>query len=426
MTSLTFDPDRLRLLSRALEELWRRLDFLGNVPAPEDLSALVRSAQESARHPCLLVRTSLAEIESGRLVRTCSNIADLVERYREWGRSTKNWWTSATTQVTTTSDDILRDLECGIDPQRAGELIDALDDVQLMILGSADLALVERVWAAATDPATTPPALAGSRIRRLLDVVFDDRPWERGLATGSIDPVTRARRERELKVLCARLVAPWQLEFTRPDSPWSWSMSNGAHRLHQISEIESAADALLEGLSGAVLRTLTDLPNDSSDRLRRIDAVAQAVGTSLEVRRMSEETRARSASEFDALRTLVGALSMDGPWPISLLVDAGADWLGGYLDTSDEQVRRATLESLAQRQILATVAVVAVWSSAVTRSRSTSRKKTSTHALAENELVGHVKITEELEAELRHTYQSFDNAAGRGLSLAQLTSTKSG
>ena len=135
---------------------------------------------------------------------------------------------------------------------------------------------------------------------------------------------------------------------------------------------------------------------------------------------MSEIDRVHS-SGIDTLHTILGALSFDGPWPFSLLVDAGADWLTAFLDTTDDRLRRATLESLTQRQILASIAVFAVLTSAVSRARvSTERSNRAGPTVSSNSSTSSV-VPANLLAELRFTYQSIDNAAGRGQTLAQLT-----
>jgi hypothetical protein len=257
------------------------------------------------------------------------------------------------------------------------------------------------------------------RIHRLLDVVYDERPWERGLATGSIDPVERSRRERRLHEIAARVVAPWQLEVSRPNGEQTRSIAEGAQRLHQLSRSESGADILLAGLPRAVLISLSDLPLDPVERVQRIDSVAHAIGTSLEIRRMSEVERAESTSDLDTFRQIIESLAIDGPWPISLVVEAGADWVDEYLDTSDERIRQATMDTLTQRQVLASIAVVAVASSVMSH---VQRNHQARNDIRSGRPV--MSIPGGLAAELRHTYQAIDNAAGRGSSLAQLTSTR--
>jgi len=298
-------------------------------------------------------------------------------------------------------------------------LIDSLEDIEVLVFGTSDLRLVEDVWIRGTDPTTTPSSMALQRIHRLLDVVYDERPWERGLATGSIDPVERSRRELQLRDLAARVVAPWQLEVTRPHGEQTRSIAEGSQRLHQLSRSDSAADILLAGLPRAVMLSLSDLPLDPVERVQRIDSVAHAIGTSLEIRRMSEVERAESTSDLDTFRQVIESLAIDGPWPISLVVEAGADWVDEYLDTSDERIRQATMDALTQRQVLASIAVVAVASSVMSRAQ---RNHQARNDIRSGRPV--MSIPGGLAAELRHTYQAIDNAAGRGSSLAQLTSTR--
>ncbi len=420
MGFLTFDPNRVLLLGRSLRDLSERLDAHSLEGANDDVTRLVRAARQLVDEQISRVETSLGVIQSmdERPRRTCVSIDWAISSYSTWANEARHWWTQATTRTSTRSDEILREFECANDPQAAGRLIDSLPNLELLILGTADLSLVESVWKAATDPSATSPFVAGMRIGRLLDVIFDEREWERGLATGSIDPVERARRNVELRQLAARISAPWQLYFSRTDAPWSWSGAQGSRRLHQLSELESASDTLVQGLGRALQLSLDGLPDDPSTRLGLIDSVAGAVGTSLEVRRMSEADRARATSDLDTLRNILGALSLDGPWPISLIVDAGARWVGDYFDTSDARLRQATLESLVQREIFASLAVLAVFTAAIKRAHPQHRDESPAGMRAPKQTAA------DLAAELRYTYQSIDNAAGRGLSLAQLTSPR--
>jgi hypothetical protein len=429
MGLLRFDPDRLLLLDRSIEETVERLDGLLDAPMTDEIARRVRSARDLAR--AQQVRLAHARSEIGRRsdAPSCPSIATLAQQFSTWIDSSHHsipglpvsqsdhWWVRATTDESTQSDELLRRLGCDADPRRAGILIDSLEELETLVFGTSDLRLVEDVWIRATDPLTTPPSIALQRIHRLLDIVYDDRPWEEGLATGSIDPVERSRRERQLRELTARIIAPWQLEMSRPDGERSRSIAEGAHRLHEISRSNSAADILLAGLPRAVMYSLSNLPLDPDERVQRIDSVAHAIGTSLEIRRMSEVDRAESSSDLDTFRRVVESLAIDGPWPISLVVEAGADWVDEYLDTTDERIRQATLDNLTQRQVLASIAVVAVATSVMSRQPHRNRNETDARKPA-------IRIPGGLAAELRHTYQAIDNAAGRGSSFAQLTSMR--
>lgn len=413
MAFVTFDPGRIKLLDRALHELSEKLDRYTRWQAPEDMTHLLVTARNLVDEQVARVEASLhtiRSIDSRPRNRLCVDRA--VTAYQEWARAKSHWWTQATTDESTRSDEILRTSVCLEDPIAAGRLIDSLPDIQLMILGTADLGLVEDLWRSATDPSTTSSSSAGARIRRLLEVVFDPRPWEHGIAGGSIDPVERARRNLEIREIAARIVAPWQLHLSRPDSPWSWSGTEGVRRLHQLSNLESASDTLVRGLADALRRSLSVLPEDPFLRLQQIDAVASAVGASLEVRLMSEVDRARATSDLDTLRQVLGTLALDGPWPISMIVDAGAHWVGDYFDTSDTRVREATLENLLHREVLASIAVLAVFSSSIRRPRRPNSHTPDVHPPS----------PAQLSTELRHTYQSIDNAAAHGQSLARLAS----
>ncbi len=420
---LTFDPERLRMLRQALSDISLTIDRWGRHETNAGIEDLIKRASGLVELQISRVDSSLREIDTripaGFLLPPSLppsvapdsstrpvHVEDLIAQYRDWADRTPHWWTQATTNITTRSDDILRSLS----HETAGELIDALPDLELFVLGTADLSTVESIWTLATDPSTTPSAVAGRRIRRLLCVIFDERPWERGIAAGSIDPVERSRREIELRNLTARIIAPWQVDMTsRPD--WGWTATTGTRRLHQISELESTSDILVNGLAGALQHSLARLPEDPESRRARIDAVAQAIGTSIEVHQMSDVDRARSDSGLDTLRNVLGTLAIDGPWPISILLDAGAQWVGEHFDTSDARIDTAILESLEQREVLASIAVITVMAASLARSRRDASRPVEPRQM----------ITQDMIDELRYTYQSIDNAAGRGQSLARLT-----
>lgn len=412
MTILKFDPERVELLFRSLEDLRHRIDTCARMSPPDELAELLVGARASCDVQLSSVESALREISSHRRngSPTCQDVHEVATKFGEWGRRTHHWWTQATTQARTRGDDLLRTLRCSGDPKRYGELIDSLDSLEYLVLGTADLSELEDALMQATDPDTTPSHIAGRRIRRILDVVFESRAWEKGLAGGSVDVAERSRRERALRELVARVSAPWQLHFVVAED-WEWTPAHGVLRLHQLAHLESAADELLEALPAALLRSMKTLPEDSSERLQRIDSIAHAVGAALEVRRMSEIRRADVDSGIETLHQILSTLSIDGPWPISVLVDAGARWIGDYFDTTESQVRTATLDSLAQREVLASIAVVAVWNAARTR---TERRPADPNLSPSEVPFG-------LPAELRATYQAIDNAAGKGQALAQIT-----
>ena len=410
MPLLTFDPERVGLLRRALDDLVLTVERLQAMQVQPEIQDVLLRARRSSRAALVNVEESLREFAAGRGVDSppCREPVDSARHFTRWTSSSSHWWTKATTQSETRGDEILAEFACDREPWRAGELIDSMPSIEDLVLGVANLAAMEKLWMDATDPRTTSPELAGRRIKRLLTVIFDERSWERGVATGSIDPVERSRRDVALRHLAARISAPWQIHFSGLPQ-WQWTASEGARRLHQLAELETGADILLSGLAGAVRRSLAELPEDHAGRIERIDAVARGIGTSLEVRRIAEVERAHAGSGFDTLRSVLSTLSIDGPWPISLLVDAGAEWVGGYFDTADERVRATILEGLALRQVLATVAAAAVVNAALVQI-SKSEDRPSMDRMRSN-----------LAVEVRHAYQSIDNAAGRGQALAQLT-----
>lgn len=428
MQFLTFDPSRLRLLLHALENLRRSIDACMGAAPSTGIHVCLRQARELVDVQISRVEASLRSVRLELSVparfalgdstqqtmwtpRPRIFVRELVDEIEHWAETTPHWWTQATKLMSTRSDDLLDLVDWKSDPGRAGSLIDALTNLEFLVLGTVDLTLVESLWTQATDPTTTSSTVAGHRIRRLIEIVFDERPWEKGVAGGSIDPVARSARDTALRELVARVAAPWQLDFTSR-SDWGWSAAEGARRLHQISELESGANTLLTGLSRALHHSLAVLPEESSARIAHIDGVSQALGTSLEVHRMSDVDRARSDSDFDTLRDIMSTLAIDGPWPISILIDAGADWIGEHFDTSRDRIDASALESLSQRQMLASVAVVTVFTATAARS---SRSPTHTRE---------ARLPPHLASELRYTYQSIDNAAGRGQTLAQLTSPR--
>lgn len=398
------------MLRRALDDLVSTIDTIAALHVRHETEDLLSRAQRSSRAALMNVEAALREFAADRGAGSpsCADPVEFAGQFTRWTASASNWWTKATTQSWTRGDEILADFACDGEPWRAGELIDSMSSLEALVLGVVNTAAVEKIWMDATNPRTTSPEVAGRRIQRLLAVIFDERSWERGVATGSIDPVERSRRNVALRHLAARISAPWQMYFSGL-SQWQWTATEGARRLHQLAELETAADILLSGLAAAVRGSLADLPENLAARLDRIDAVARAIGTSLEVRRITEVERAHSDSGFDTLRSALSTLSVDGPWPISLLVDAGARWIGDYFDTADEQVRTVIMEGLEVRQVLASIAAVAVLNAALSR------------AAASEDRPPRERVHTDLALEMRHAYQSIDNAAGRGQALAQLT-----
>lgn len=418
MAFLIYDPERLRRLAASLDDLSRQLETLRWLGSDGDVACLVDRAGDHCRRAVEMVETSVGaiditdtEIESEWRHAEHPVVRDLVIRYRHWVTQSPNWWAQAT-RGSTRSDELLGTFQSSAH-EYSGQLIDSMTDLEALVLGTGDLSTIESLWLRATSPSTTPIGLAGQRIRRLLDVIFEERTWEHGIVTGAIDPVERARRNLRLRAMASRIAAPWQLFFTGRASLWGWSAELGARRLHQLSELDEAADTLRRGLSFAVRSSLTDLPEDSTARRERIDEVARSVGANLEVHRMSEIRRAEDRGDFDTLREVLGALSIDGPWPLSLLVDAGAKWMGDFFDTTDARIRTATLDSLAHREVLASIAVTMVWTAALERSGTTRRRSRRGTAIPFG-----------LAEELRYTYQAFDNASGRGQVLAQLSPRK--
>lgn len=414
MGLLTFDPDRVSMLSRALTDVSERIDTCLRMSLPDEIADDLRHARGICELQLDRVGDALRDIAAGRLKGAipCWHVDSLVRHFEIWADETEHWWTLATTKDSTRADDIVRTLECNSDPRRSGDLIDSLEHLQYLVFGTVDLARLETIWQEATDPMTTPSAIALGRIRRLLDVVFDGRPWERGIASGPIDSAQRNKRESEIHAMAARIVAPWQIEILVPTYGSTYEME-GVMRLHRMSELRAAADALMIGLPDAVRRSLTVLPDDAHDRRLHIDAVARAIGTVLEVHRLSDIERSEERSGFDTLRSILATLSLDGPWPISILVDAGARWIGDYLDSSEAGIRTATMETLVQREVLATIAVLSVWNAALARSRRATSQSNSTRA----------QPPADLAPELQYTYQAIDNAAGRGQALAQITAS---
>lgn len=403
MGLLTVDPERLLLLERAVERVVHGIDSCRYLTDSADVDLLLRRARDLADFQRATVRSAADSIDSMWNTNVVPTLA-LAEFVDDWGKHSIDWWMRPSTEVATRVDSALENLA----PGEAGTFLDSIDSIEYVVHGTVDLETLESVWRDATDPTTTSPEDACRRIRRLLESVFDDRPWERGIARGPIDSVSRSRRNSLLRDMAARVVAPWQLHIMGVGDA-GWSPDAGAHRLHQIAETQTGSHTLLRGLPGAVHRTLSQLPHDAEARLEVIDAVARSVGASLEIHRMSEIDRARHGANIDTWGTIIGTLADDGPFPVSLLVDAGAGWIRGYFDARDERIRVATIQSLSYREFVAAIAVVAVWTAAVSRSTGSGRDTT-----------GAVN-SRDLEIELRHTYDSIDNAAGRGQIVAQLS-----
>lgn len=421
MTLLSFDTERLGLLRRALAELASGLERAVHFESAThecEAGDLVRRARSMCVQLCGLVEASLADIASSSYVCTLEPVADMAHRLDAWTRSNPRWWTGATHDRPTMADSVLHSTMCSptLDESsgngvRAGDLIDGLVSIEALVFGAADLVLVEELWRTATDPMTTSPHLAGQRIRRLLDVVFDRRPWERRLPGGSIDPVGRSERERHLRLMVARLVAPWQSYFTGLAREWGWSPVEGARRLHQIARLDSASEELERGLAPSVFRLLSDLPANDSERSRLIDDVALSIGAALEIGQLATIDRGGTQRpDLQAAHTILSGISTRTPWPLSLALDAGSAWLNDYFDSTDDIVRRAILHSVTSRELLAAVAMAAVWTSYQRRSQRSSRYTRLDDDVVERAVVD----------EMRSTYQAISNAATRGQVVAQL------
>ena len=208
------------------------------------------------------------------------------------------------------------------------------------------------------------------------------------------------RIDREATLLAAEIAASWQIRLTGLAHEWSVDANEGRRLLSALCTDADATALIAGGLTDAVWRELSHPPADPVARRRLIDDVAFAVGASTEIVRGSEVNGAEADDAFvDSLVHLPLRVPLGVGWAASTALGIGADAAGEALSQADETSRRAALAEVAQRDLLAAVAVAALWRAAVESGRATADSR---------------ELPRDLELELQHGHDSMSNQAGRG------------
>jgi len=414
MTRLACNPERLALLARRIHiaqgeiSLQLRLAEIGDLAMPEIRSLLQRAV-------------SLLESQEERVRRILnSSFLNLSESYslmfnssayllNRWVTHHPGWWSDATHGETTEIDILVA--KVAENPLDAGRLIDSTSFLAPLIYGCHDTEVVRKLWLSATDPRTTSVTAAGQRITRLVEEVFGDHEWRDGIAPTWVDIHELKQIRQKIRDLLGEVVAPWQLQFTGLAHEWRWSAETGIHYLKKIAEVENAAASVSQGLGPALYRNLSDLPDDSSDRLQRINSIAFAVGASTELLRNSKVRQADMDSDhLSTLLTIPTLLSLKLPWPTSLLIGKSNSYVVNLLDRTPEVRVTSAMHMLQHRSALASIAFMAVFNSALTSGRM-------------NE--SNVQPSPDVQLELQHTVDMIDNPTAHGQVLADLSDENS-
>lgn len=399
MTLLAVDRERLWALYRRLDDLEAalvRIRRAASVIEPSTNRAVTDfHILDEARSLCIRHRARLRQVLESDVLRE-SGPHTASRRLESWVATNPSWWAKATHGDRTDIDLVLESVRR--DPGMAGSLADRSDFVAPLLYGTHDTEAVRRFWKAVTDPTTTPPEVAGRRIRSLLETVFGDHSWSEGPSLTSIDPVERHRIEIAVGDMLGDIVAPWQFAFSGQAALWSWSPDEGVAWLRRVTEARQAATDLSRGLGPAVVAALSDLPEDSRARRRIIDEVAVGIGASLQVlQNAGVDDAGRDDSSWRSFDHLVEIVPVNAPWPVSLLLDRGATWLDDRLADRTPSIDPGV--ALTGHQVLAGLAVFTIWRSYWSHP-SASRSP------------------EEQNRELQHTYDAIDSPAVRGRIIA--------
>ena len=414
MTRLACNPERLALLARRIHiaqgeiSLQLRLAEIGDLAMPEIRSLLQRavslleSQEERVRR---ILNSSFLNLSDSYSL-TFNSTAYLLNR---WVTHHPGWWSDATHGETTEIDILVA--KVAENPLDAGRLIDSTSFLAPLIYGSHDTEVVRKLWLSATDPRTTSVTAAGQRITRLVEEVFGDHEWRDGIAPTWVDIHELKQIRQKIRDLLGEVVAPWQLQFTGLAHEWRWSAETGIHYLKKIAEVENAAASVSQGLAPALYRNLSDLPDDSSDRLQRINSIAFAVGASTELLRNSKVRQADMDSDhLSTLLTIPTLLSLKLPWPTSLLIGKSNSYVVNLLDRTPEVRVTSAMHMLQHRSALASIAFMAVFNSALTSGRM-------------NE--SNVQPSPDVQLELQHAVDMIDNPTAHGQVLADLSDENS-
>jgi hypothetical protein len=414
MTRLACNPERLALLARRLNiargeiSLQLRLAEIGDLAMPEIRSLLQRaiSLLESQEDRVRRILNSSFLNLSDSYSLTFNSSAYLLNR---WVTHHPGWWSDATHGETTEIDILIAKVAGS--PFDAGRLIDSTSFLAPLIYGCNDTEVVRKLWLSATDPRTTSVTTAGQRITRLVEEVFGDQEWREGIAPTWVDIHKQLTTSRQIHDLLGEVVAPWQLQFTGLASEWSWSAETGIHYLKKIADAENAAMAISQGLGSALYRNLSDLPDDSSDRLHRIDSIAFAVGASTELLRNAKVRQADMDSDhLSTLLTIPALLPLKLPWPTSLLIGKSKSFVVNLFDKTPEVRVTSAMQMLQHRSTLASIAYMAVFNSALTSGRIDQVND---------------RPSPDVQLELQHTVDLIDNPTARGQVLADLSDENS-
>lgn len=397
MSFMALDRERLWILYRRLDDLENALARIRRAASASE-SAAIRTDLRDLDDACSVCANHRARVlrvlKSGVLDET--SVRHEHVRLRSWIETHPSWWAKATHGDPTEIDSILRAV--GSDPRAAGTLADRTEFVAPLLYGAHDTEAVRNFWMMVTDPSITPPEIAGRRIRALLETVFGEHSWSHGPSLTSIDPVERRRIESAVRDMLGAIVAPWQFTFTGRAASWSWSSEEGVVWLRRVAESAQAAADLSRGLGPALVESLSHLPEDPRERRELIDEVALGIGASLQVlQEAGIDDAGRDQSTWRTFDQLVKIAPVNMPWPVSILVDRGATWLDDRL--SDGPTIADHGVALTGQRMLAGLAVLTVW-----RSYWSQPSK--------------MRSPEEMDRELRHTYDAIDAPSTRGRIIA--------
>ena len=410
MTSrLGVDPQRMTALARSLDRLDEQLRMhIGFDDSSTWFGSDIRRKLE---------RCSAIVQQQGSGVRRIlsSSFFDLIEQPRtflgtdasaidRWVDDHPSWWSDATHGQPTMIDSWATAIVD--DPVAVGQLIDSTDFLAPLIYGIRDAGLLRSLWLTATNPLLVSPAVAGQRIRRLLDTVFGSQTWRHGIARSRIDVPQRNRMQDEVRAMLGEVAAPWQIHFSGLAHEWGWDPQKGIGYLEKIAESRRAALSISEGLGAALYANLSHLPNDDEIRIQKIDAVAFAVGVSTTVVRDAKISEARSqASHVSSLMSLPTKFPLKLPWPASLMIGSVTSRLAGTFDSTKQTAASSTVYMIESRELLSAIAFMAVWKSALRSGRMPQPSAPPPTAVV---------------LELQHTVDSISNATARGQAAVEI------
>jgi len=380
------DPERLSRVAPALLHLADEMTH-ASVGLPDMLAHRMRKVSAECERASGRVAAALRAVETV-LVRLARTHLDQMVTGDEM------WWFDVTRHANDAVDSSLR--------AHPGALVDSIDgeaSIAALVFGTADSAAVREFWLTATDPARVSPAIARDRVLKLLRVVVD-RDWQTYVTGHGTSTAEHWRIDHEATLLAAEVAAAWQIRLTGLAHEWGIDASEGRDLLAALSADAGAASVIAGGLVDAVWRELSRPPADPVARRRLVDNVAFAVGASTEILRASEVDRAESDDAFiDAMVHLPLRIPLGIGWGASTVLGLGADAASTALSHVDEATRRAALGEVAHRDLLAAVAVAALWKAAVEDGRASADSR---------------EIPHDLDLELQHARDSMSNQAGRG------------